>query len=145
RLAGYVLRVPPLRERREDIPLLVEHFLRAAAREAGKSIRGITVAALRQLEHWVRRLVWLCDDSETIVAETLDLAGFAEIPAGDGVGEEETRLAGDLELASLERRAVREALRRHGGNQSRAAEALGITRTSLYRRMQRYGLPSGSA
>jgi len=157
RLAGYVLRVPPLRERREDIPLLVEHFLRAAAREAGKSIRGITVAALRrlverpwpgnvrQLEHWVRRLVWLCDDSETIVAETLDLAGFAEIPAGDGVGEEETGLAGDLELASLERRAVREALRRHGGNQSRAAEALGITRTSLYRRMQRYGLPSGSA
>ncbi len=153
RLAGYVLRVPPLRERREDIPLLVERFLRAAAREAGKSIRGITVGALsrlverpwpgnvRQLEHEVRRLVLLCDDSETIVAETLELAG----PGGDPHMAAETPapapdLSGDLRLDELERRAVVEALRRSGGNQSRAAELLGITRTSLYRRLRRYGL-----
>jgi DNA-binding NtrC family response regulator len=149
RLAGYVLRVPPLRERREDIPLLVEHFLRAAARVAGRSLRGITVGALnrlverpwpgnvRQLEHEVRRLVLACDDSEAIVAETLELAGLGRDPSPAEEAAAAPDLAGDLRLDGLERRAVAEALRRAGGNQSRAAELLGITRTSLYRRMKR--------
>jgi DNA-binding NtrC family response regulator len=152
RLAGYVLRVPPLRERREDIPLLVEHFLRSAARQAGKSIRGVSVAALqrlvespwpgnvRQLEHVVRRLVWLCADSEAIVAETLDLAGLP-----DGSEKAAPDLSETFDLAKLERRVVAEALQRCGGNQSRAAELLGITRTSLYRRQRRKYLPRGSA
>lgn len=147
RLAGYVLSVPPLRERREDIPGLVEHFLRAASREAGKSIRGITVGALnrlvtrswpgnvRQLEHEVRRLVWLAADSETVVAETLDLTAS---PARGPQSPAEP--AGDLDLAALERRAVAEALRRAGGNQSRAAALLGLSRTALYRRMRRLSL-----
>ncbi len=155
RLAGYVLRVPPLRERREDVPALVDHFLRAAAREAGRTIRGITVGALqrlvarpwpgnvRQLEHEVRRLVWLCADSETVVAETLDRA--APLGGVDGGVEAGGRgpaveLAGDLDLSALERRAVVEALRRCDGNQSRAAALLGLTRTSLYRRVRRLGL-----
>jgi transcriptional regulator with PAS, ATPase and Fis domain len=142
RLAGHVLRVPPLRERRKDIPELVEHFLRRAASEASRSVRGVTLGALRrlverpwpgnvrQLDHEIRRLVWLSKDSEAIVAESLDSTEASDAGA-DLFGAE-------LDLAALEQKAIAEALRRCDGNQSRAAELLGITRTALYRRMRRH-------
>lgn len=83
RLAGYVLEIPPLRDRREDIPPLVEHFLRNCARELNRSIRGLTVRALqmlveypwpgnvRELANEVRRAVYLCPDHRTIESSTL--------------------------------------------------------------------------
>ena len=83
RLAGATLPVPTLAQRREDVPALAEHFLRAAAREAGKSIRGVTVKALRtlqdhpwpgnvrELEHEVGRLVYLCGNSQAIDSSML--------------------------------------------------------------------------
>jgi DNA-binding NtrC family response regulator len=83
RLAGYVLEIPPLRERREDIPPLVEHFLRSCAKELNRSIRGLTVRALqmlveypwpgnvRELANEVRRAVYLCPDHRTIESSTL--------------------------------------------------------------------------
>lgn len=83
RLAGDVLRVPPLRERSEDLPALVEHFLRAAFRELGKPIPGVTVRALseltrrpwpgnvRELEHEVRRLASLCPPGHPISSSLL--------------------------------------------------------------------------
>ncbi len=161
RLAGYALRVPPLRERREDIPALVEHFLANAAQTAGRSIAGLTVGALaklvehawpgnvRELEHEVQKLVWFAAESEVIVAERIRLDGFvAETPRAREQSEPDSAPTStlsqfsdaDLELDTLERRAIQEALRRAGGNQSRAAEILGITRTALYRRIQRFGL-----
>ncbi len=151
RLAGCVLRVPALSERREDVPLLVEHFLRRAAREAGSGVRGLTAGALRrlcehpwpgnvrELEHLVRRLVYLAAGSEAITEERVAGALGAEIetPAG-GAGP--AAAGGDLDLAALERRAVTEALRRSGGNQERAARLLGISRFALRRRLERHGL-----
>ena len=83
RLAGYVLEIPPLRDRREDIPPLVEHFLRSCAKELNRSIRGLTVRALqmlteypwpgnvRELANEVRRAVYLCPDHRTIESSTL--------------------------------------------------------------------------
>lgn len=83
RLAGYVLEIPPLRERPEDIAALVEFFLRDCAREIGRPIRGITVRALRLLSEYpwpgnvrelaneVRRAVYLCDDDGTVQASSL--------------------------------------------------------------------------
>lgn len=83
RLAGYVLEIPPLRERKEDIPPLVEHFLRSCAKELNRSIRGLTVRALqmlteyswpgnvRELANEVRRAVYLCPDHRTIESSTL--------------------------------------------------------------------------
>jgi DNA-binding NtrC family response regulator len=83
RLAGYVLEIPPLRDRRADIPPLVEHFLRNCARELNRSIRGLTVRALqmlveypwpgnvRELANEVRRAVYLCPDHRTIESSTL--------------------------------------------------------------------------
>ncbi|MCP4663632.1 MAG: sigma-54-dependent Fis family transcriptional regulator, partial [bacterium] len=78
RIAGYVLRVPALRHRCEDIPRLIGHFTRAYCRETGKSVRGITVKALRalteyawpgnvrQLDHEIRRLVYLCPHGQAV-------------------------------------------------------------------------------
>ena len=83
RLAGYVLEIPPLRERPEDVPALVEFFLRDCARELGRSIRGITVRALRLLTEYpwpgnvrelaneVRRAVYLCADDGTVQANSM--------------------------------------------------------------------------
>jgi transcriptional regulator with PAS, ATPase and Fis domain len=83
RLAGYVLEIPPLRDRKEDVPPLVEHFLRACAAELQRSIRGLTVRALRMLTEYpwpgnvrelaneVRRAVYLCRNKRPIESSTL--------------------------------------------------------------------------
>ena len=150
RIAGYVLRVPPLRERREDIPALVEHFLASACREAGKWLPGVTVRALerlaahawpgnvRELAHEVRRLVYLCPEGQPIDSTMLSPAiSAAAAPApeagADGTLELEPR------LRELERRLVEEALAR-GGSRTRAAELLGISRNGLALKLERLGL-----
>ena len=86
RLAGYVLEIPPLRKRPEDIPALVEHFLRDCARQLGRPIRGVTVRALRMLMDYpwpgnvrelaneVRRAVYLCPENGNIESSTLSKA-----------------------------------------------------------------------
>jgi two-component system, NtrC family, response regulator len=150
RIAGYVLRVPPLRERREDIPALVEHFLSSACREAGKWLPGVTVRALerlaahawpgnvRELAHEVRRLVYLCPEGQPIDSTMLSPAIAAAAPPAPEDGA-----AGTLELEprlrELERRLVEEALAR-GGSRTRAAELLGISRNGLALKLERLGL-----
>ncbi|MEO1082989.1 MAG: sigma-54 dependent transcriptional regulator, partial [Acidobacteriota bacterium] len=166
RLAGYVLEVPPLRGRAEDIPLLVAHFLRRFSREAGKPIRGVTVKALRrlaadpwpgnvrELEHEVRRLVFVCPPHHVIDAELLNRPGTAPAPADAGPEDApnpaaaappatpEELPADGLEalLHDVEARAIREALRRTAGNQSAAARLLGISRNGLGKRIKRLGI-----
>jgi len=162
RLAGYVLPVPPLRERREDLPALVEHFLRLATEETGRRVEGMTAGALRrlgdrrwpgnvrELAHEIRRLVCRCREGEVIFGEMVAaeptpeaVPGPAEEPRGPASppreGFDPARLT-SLNLEELEGRAVAEALRRAGGKQVRAAKLLGISRTALYRRLQRLGL-----
>lgn len=154
RLAGCILEVPPLRQRRDDIPILVEHFLYRSARETVKSVRGISVSALnrlmrrswpgnvRQLEHEVRRLLYQCADGQTIVSDMIEEP--SDDP-GDAVAPPElTEPGNDLDLATVEKRTIEKALRCCDGNQSRAARLLGITRTSLYRRLLRHGLSSST-
>ncbi len=151
RVAGYALRVPPLRERREDLPALVEAFVRTFGREAGKRVRGITVRTLRalqeydwpgnvrELEHEVRRLVSLCPEGQPLESGMLSppiLAPPATAPA------EELSLGLSLEahVERLERRLIREALNRSGGNRSEAARLLGISRNGLALKMERLGI-----
>ncbi len=154
RIAGSVLRVPPLRERREDIPALVEAFLRAFARDAGTGVRGVTVKALRalcdyrwpgnvrELEHEVRRLVSLCPAGEAIDSSQLSphvAAGAPVATRAESVAEEVSlNLAASVE--KLEATLIREAMARAGGNQTHAAKLLGISRNGLALKLQRLGI-----
>lgn len=163
RLAGCVLRVPPLKERREDIPALVEHFLRRAVEESGQRVRGLTQDALerlvehswpgnvRQLQHVVRRLVLQAAHAQVLDAGLVRAAvaddPMDELAEGETSGRTKVRdgASAELDLESLERRAIVRALGRFDGNQTRAAELLGISRTALYRRLAKHGLDSDLA
>jgi len=135
------VRVPPLRERREDIPALAQHFLRQHAGRYRKVTRGFNEAAMRSLtEHpWpgnVREL-------DHAVERAVLMAAGPEIgPADLGlrVGSEATARLDDMSLEEVECFLIRKALGRFDGNVSRAADALGLSRSALYRRLQRYGL-----
>ena len=149
RLHVVPLRIPPLRERIGDVPLLLEHFLVAAASKHGRTLPRIEPAALdrlerydwpgnvRELENLVERLVVLGRE-ETI----------REVDLPTPIRTEGTRLGGaridippdGLVLEEVERGLLEEALRRHGGNQSAAARFLGISRQTLIYRMKKFGL-----
>jgi len=149
RIAGYVLRVPPLRERREDIPRLVEHFVRRFAGETGKAVRGVTVRAMdalvgyrwpgnvRELEHELRRLVYLCPHGQAIDS-TLVPPRLAVQPAAD---PDDLRL--ETHVAATERVVILRALDRTGGNQTQAAKLLGISRNGLTLKLERLGISTG--
>jgi DNA-binding NtrC family response regulator len=146
RLKVVTLEVPPLRERREDIPLLVDHLVRRAARECGKAVTGVSEAALallcayhwpgnvRELAHVLERGVALAQQ-EVLSAE--DLPPELHQPAADG---ESAPSHNRPTLAELKRSYVRQVLEESGGNVSRAAAVLGVDRRSLYRMLQRYGM-----
>lgn len=136
--------LPPLRERREDIPVLAARFLETQAEHYGKRVSGFSPAAMqallnydwpgnvRELEHAVERAVLLAG-AEEITVEDLNLHGSRAKSLGSTPLE-------DMELEEVERMMIRKALQRHEGNVSRAAEALGLSRSALYRRMDRFGL-----
>ena len=137
------IKLPPLRERQDDIPLLVEHFLKDYARKYQKD--GLKVAAsaypllrsyswpgnIRELRHAVERAVILADGNQLTASDFILQAP----PSKNKEGEPHT-----VNLEQLERWAVQKALTRHGGNISKAAEDLGLTRAALYRRMAKYEL-----
>jgi DNA-binding NtrC family response regulator len=151
RIAGFTLHVPPLRERRDDVPVLVESFMRVHARETGKGVRGITVKALRaltdyawpgnvrELEHEVRRLVHLCPEGQAIDSTMISPHVVADPREGAAPAALET-----LELAknvsAVERRVIREALDKAGGNRTQAAKLLGISRNGLAIKMEKLSL-----
>jgi transcriptional regulator with PAS, ATPase and Fis domain len=153
RVAGYALRVPPLRERKEDIPALVEDFVRGFARETGKAVRGVTVKALRalvdyawpgnvrELEHEVRRLVYLCPAGQAIESSMLS-EHLVEAPRSDDGPAAEALASLELEgsVSRLESRLIRVALGRTGGNRTQAARLLGVSRNGLAIKMERLGV-----
>ena len=133
------IRVPALRERREDIPLLARQFLEAHARRYRKPVTGFESPALelllshgwpgnvRELDHAVERAV-LMASGERIRAADLGLRRGGEAP----------RLE-ELSLEEVESLLVRKAMDRFGGNVSQAARALGLSRSALYRRLEKHG------
>ena len=143
RLNTVEIHLPPLRERTEDIPALAMHFLGHAAARYRKRIRGFDPEALRQmqmhpwpgnvreLEHAVERAVLMCA-GEVIRADDLALRPRA---ADGGAGRLE-----EMTLEEVEKYLIRRALGRFDGNVSRAAEALGLSRSAMYRRLQQHGI-----
>jgi len=137
--------LPPLRDRREDIPLLAEHFLARFAQRQGRVLRlsaGATERLLRyawpgnvrELENAMERLAILARDE---AIEPGDLP--PHIGAGLALGTAPA-LAAEQTLAEAERAHITQILERYGGNHSRAAEALGIGRTTLWRKLKDYGI-----
>jgi DNA-binding NtrC family response regulator len=141
RLNTIEIRLPPLRERREDIPLLAEHFLRMHAQRYRKTLSGFDEAAcralqnyhwpgnVRELDHAAERAVLMAQGS-VVRAEDLGLKQVREVP-----GRVE-----DMTLEEVESLLVQKALARFEGNVSRAAEALGLSRSALYRRLEKFKL-----
>ena len=144
RLGVIIITLPPLRERREDIPLLVEQFLHNAAVRSGRTvtISPEAIAALtaghwpgnvRELEHTIERLV-------VFSRGHIERQDLPDSPEADPALE--PRLFRDLpKLSELERRYLIHVLEAVGGNRSRAAETLGIDRRTLYRMAERYNIP----
>ena len=142
RLAVVRLSIPPLRERREDIPLLVEHFIRRYNAKRGKSITGVTPAVMelfmrhefpgnvRELENLIEYAFMLCRDRR------IDLRHLPEDVQIEPSGSVPER----SRLASTEEETIRLSLRQNLGHLARTARDLGISRTTLWRKMKRFGI-----
>jgi DNA-binding NtrC family response regulator len=142
RLNTIEIRLPPLRERRDDVPLLAAHFLRRHAARYRKPLKGFEPPAVqallshawpgnvRELDHSVERAVLMAQGDHV---RAVDLALHAERGAAAASMEEMT-------LEAVERVLIQKALARWDGNVSHAARALGLSRSALYRRMAQHGL-----
>jgi two-component system nitrogen regulation response regulator NtrX len=141
--------VPPLRERRDDVPLLAEYFLREAAAEYGVGPKKLTEEAIARLTayRWpgnVRQLKNVCErlmimvGGDTIYESDLDLA--LDLPGASDQRDTGDDLALREARELFERRFILTKLREHGGNVKRTAEALNIERSHLYRKMKSYGI-----
>ena len=136
--------VPPLRDRRDDLPLLAEHFFRQYSADKPRLLKGFSGAAMRAIDNhdWpgnvrelinrIRRAMVLAEGRQITPAD-LDLAsdGAAAAPAGDGLGELRT---------AAERAAIGASLQRAGSNITLAARDLGVSRMTLYRLMSKHGI-----
>jgi DNA-binding NtrC family response regulator len=141
RLNTVEIRLPPLRDRREDIPVLAALFLKQHAQHYRKRLTGFEPSAMhllvehtwpgnvRELDHAVERAVLMSQDS------VLRSADLSLRPGRDGSARIE-----DMSLEEVESFLIKKAMARYDGNVSHAARALGLSRSALYRRLQRYGL-----
>lgn len=142
------IHLPPLRDRKEDIPILADYFLRSYCTKYRKPLLRLAPAALkkleqypwrgniRELQHTLERLV-IMTDGNLIEASDIALSGTAPTlaqPPSNGLVME------NLNLDDVEKTVIRKALLIHNGNVSHAADELGLTRAALYRRMEKYGL-----
>jgi DNA-binding NtrC family response regulator len=147
RLNVVAIDIPPLRERKEDIPALADLFLKKFARESGNSVQAITPAALRLLMdyHWpgnVRELENILQRSVTLCSgTTLDAADIHFDSARSRRAAETAPVLPDgFTLEQWEQEIIREALRRAGGNKSQAARTLGLSRNALRYRLSQMGV-----
>lgn len=137
------INLPPLRERIDDIPLLSEHFLKQYRTKYRKEITGITTQALehlkdyhwpgniRELEHAVERAVIMTDENKLQKGDFL-LTSVS--------GQDYKLPVTGLNLKEVEKTVIRKAMEKHEGNISHASDELGLTRASLYRRLEKYGI-----
>lgn len=135
------IHVPPLSERVEDIPMLAQHYLQYYAKKYHKMVNTIAPEAMdklkryawpgniRELQHSIERAVIMTDSSSLQETDFLLSRSLSSNPS-----------ANTLNLDEVEKAAIAKALQMHNGNISKAADELGLTRASLYRRMEKYGL-----
>jgi DNA-binding NtrC family response regulator len=143
RLNVFPLRLPPLRERRDALPLLAEYFIRRFSRDMGKKPARIEPEALKRLKDhdWPGNIRELQNALERAVIIAGGSISVAHLPEGVASGPQ-GRLDEGL-LKSKEREAIMLVLRKSGGNRRKAAEELGISRRTLQYRLKEYGLIDG--
>ncbi len=147
RIAAFPITIPPLRERREDIPLLAKHFLDKYATQASKSINDISTLTLRlllqydwpgnvrELENAIARAV-LLETTGVLQADNLP----SQLSPVVALGRDLPTPLAILPLTEIERQALIHAIEATGNNISQAAQALGIDRTTLYRKLKKYNI-----
>lgn len=151
RLSQLTIEVPPLRERREDLPLLIQSYINRFCHETGKRMQGITVKAmsallsydypgnLAELENIARQLVYMAPPGRPV-----DVNLLPERVRNGSLVTARVDAGSDLDLERLvgacEQSAIREALRRTHGNKSQAARLLGLSRNGLAIKMERFGI-----
>jgi Nif-specific regulatory protein len=156
RLVAFPIRLPPLRERGEDVPLLAQGFMAAAGERHHKRMAGIDPAAMerlvchdwpgnvRELRNEIERAVALARDGETIGTSHLSARLLEVADSPEPIGGASVALATDGSLlrarAAFEARYIGEVLRQHDGNVSHTAKALGLSRVMLQRKMKAFGL-----
>lgn len=136
------INLPPLRERLEDIPQLANHFIEMYAKKYRKEVKGIQEGALeklkkyhwpgnvRELQHAIERAIIMSEEDELTTMDFFFLSGSSSSSSSPD----------SFNLEEVERSVIEKALERHNGNISKAAKELGLTRASLYRRLEKYGL-----
>jgi len=151
RLNVVLISIPPLRERKEDIPILIDHFLKRYAEENGKEIAGLSSEAqdvllkydypgnVREIENIIERAVVIAREAVISVEDLPFRESMEETAAGRKA--EEGLLRGSIE--ELERNLIVEAMEKAGDHQSRAAELLGISERMLRYKLKKYGLKAG--
>jgi transcriptional regulator with PAS, ATPase and Fis domain len=137
------IRIPALRERPEDLSVLVDHFLERYGKKYGSDVRGVSPDAVARMKayHWpgnVRELEHMIERA-LIMTESPVLQSEDFFFAGDSTESDASDLS-SFNLEDVERTVIRKALRIHDGNISQAAQELGLSRAALYRRLEKYGL-----
>jgi len=146
RLYVVVITLPPLRDRQDDILLLLNHYLAVFNEENGKQIEGFSPAAydmlsayewpgnIRELRNLVERMVVLAR------GKVLDVSDIPSQVREQASGGGEVRVDAELTVDEMEKRMVIQALEKTGGNRTKAAEKLGISRRTLHRKLNQYGI-----
>jgi two-component system, NtrC family, response regulator HydG len=148
RLNVVTLVLPPLRQRREDIPLLAQHFLKVFSEKNHKKMKGFTPQAMDQLlkHEWpgnVRELMNAVERGVVLTrTEYLDTADLPLLTQDAAKPFSKETLSGDLPLDKVEKATILNAMEVTGGNKSEAARRLGITRKTLHAKLKKYGVPS---
>jgi two-component system response regulator HydG len=148
RIKGVTINIPPLRERREDIPLLIHFFMQHVAEKHGKQVEGMTAEAQQFLmgRSWkgnVRELKTTIENMVVLSAQPMlgldslpdDLRPKGEATAGGGMGN----LVG-ISIEQAEKELIKNTLKMTNGNREQAAKLLGIGERTLYRKIKEYGL-----
>jgi two-component system response regulator HydG len=154
RIKGVSVSVPPLRQRREDIPLLADFFLKEAVCETGSKVASFTDAAanilasyewpgnIRQLRNVIRTMVVMSDRDKLDVQDLPpEISCVRQLPGGSiSLTTGQAKSASDMPLNEIERQAIIDTLAKTGNNREKAAKLLGIGERTLYRKIKEYNL-----